>query len=123
MAAASTRGGGTDAPSRQQGVLDWLNHNSQAHGSYVGSNSSGSSSSSALSFNADGSSNGSALVPGATNALLVAAVSRWPPAYSAYQLQISVLVLFVSVAVATVVQVVLLGVWKLLRLNPGNFPK
>jgi hypothetical protein len=122
QAAASRNGGSSDATTRQD-VAAWLSENSQAHGSYVGSNSSGSGTTGALVFAADGSSNGNALVPGATNALLVAATTRWPAAYSVRELEISLLVLFAATAVATVLQVVAWAVWKLFKLNAEDYPK
>jgi hypothetical protein len=62
-------------------------------------------------------------VDGLTNALIMTGTSRWPNAYTARQLQLSVIVLFVVVVVASCVQLAAIGLWKLLKLNPDDLPK
>lgn len=74
-------------------------------------------------FTAEVAAGNASLANVSTNALILAGTSRWPNGYNATQLQMSVLVLFVVVVVASVAQVVVIGLWKLFRLKPEDLPK
>lgn len=74
-------------------------------------------------FTAEVAAGNASQVNVSTNALILTGTSRWPNGYNATQLQMSVLVLFVVVIVATVVQVVVIGLWKLFKLKPEDLPK
>lgn len=127
LLASETRGAGVGTADRQLNVSAWLSQNSQAHGSYTASNASNAAAATnTLVFAADGSSNGSTLFGSGSsniNALLLAATTRWPASYSVRELQISVLVLFAAVAVATVLQVLTWLAWRLFKLNAADRPK
>ena len=103
-------------------VVRWLDYNSQTHGSYLASNEARGSPSGTLSFTANGTAN-SSLVDGTTNALILTGTSRWPTAYTVRELQMSIIVLFAVLAVATLLQGVVLGLWKLFRFDPEGIPK
>lgn len=67
--------------------------------------------------------NNGSLVDDLTEAFIKTGTSRWPAAYTAKELQLSIGVLFVAVAVASCLQLVVIGLWKLLKLNPNDKPK
>lgn len=118
--------------SSDHAVSDWLDSNSQQHGQYVASSSgtdkhssnpSSTQAEGTLVFTADVATGNASQANVSTNALILAGTSRWPNGYNATQMQLSVLVLFVVVVVASVVQVVVIGLWKLLQLKPEDLPK
>jgi hypothetical protein len=115
--------------SEQAVVADWLDQHSRQHGSYRSSSAAGAAAArstagdGSLDFSSAGTARYGSLVDGLTNALIMTGTSRWPNAYTARQLQLSVIVLFVVVVVASCVQLAAIGLWKLLKLNPDDLPK
>lgn len=67
--------------------------------------------------------NNGSLVCDLTKAFIKTGTSRWPAAYTAKELQLGIAVLFAAVAVAFCLQLVVIGLWKLLKLNPIDKPK
>ncbi|WIA37428.1 hypothetical protein OEZ86_014352 [Tetradesmus obliquus] len=57
-----------------------------------------------------------------SDAILLAGTTRQPADFSLHDLRMSVLTLAVAVAVATLLQGLAVGAWKLFRLNPDNLP-
>lgn len=57
-----------------------------------------------------------------SHAILLAGTTRQPADFSLHDLRMSVLTLAVAVAVATLLQGLAVGAWKLFRLNPDNLP-
>lgn len=113
-------------------AADWLERYGQQHGEYMASSSGSDARTSnpgstraegTLVFTAEVAAGNASLANVSTNALILAGTSRWPNGYNATQLQMSVLVLFVVVVVASVAQVVVIGLWKLFRLKPEDLPK
>lgn len=105
-------------------VERWLHNNSRVHGSYMPSNAlSRSSTDGTLDFAADGTASNGSLVGGLTNALVITGTSRWPAAYTTRELNLSVIALFAVLAAATLLQGVVLGLWKLFRFDPNGLPK
>lgn len=120
----------SSSSSEQATVADWLDEHSRQHGSYrsvsaaAGTAATRSSTGDgSLAFSSAGTASNGSLVEGLTNALIMTGTSRWPNAYTARQLQLSIIVLFVVVVAASCLQVAAIGLWKLLRLNPDDLPK
>lgn len=78
-----------------------------------------SSSSSSL---ARAGGNSSMVLLSADDAVLMAAVTRHPAPYSLHQLHMSILTLSVVMAVATLVQLLVLALWRFLRLSLDDMP-
>lgn len=121
--------------STDRAVSDWLDSNAQQHGSYVASSSSTTphSRSSPGTTRGEGTlvftdetaagAGNSSEATGVTNSLILAGTSRWPNEYNARQLQMSVLVLFVVLIVASLLQLVVIGVWRIFKFKPEDLPK
>lgn len=115
--------------SEQAAVADWLTEHSRQHGSYRSASAAGiavarsSAGDGSLAFSSAGTASNGSLVEGLTNALIMTGTSRWPNAYTARQLQLSIIVLFVVVVAASCLQLAAIGLWKLLKLNSDDLPK
>lgn len=111
---------------QQQAVADWLDQQSRVYGDYQASSTSSKgvrSADSTLEISAQGTASNRTLVDGLTNALIMTGTSRWPSVYTARELQLSIIVLFVVVVVASLLQGVVILVWKVLRLKAEDLPK
>jgi hypothetical protein len=58
-----------------------------------------------------------------TNDLIIAGTSRWPSMYVLEQLHTSITVLFVAVAVVSIIQLIAAGIFKLVKRDAVDLPK
>lgn len=115
---------GSGSKHEQQAVADWLDQQSRTNGEYKPSSLTRSSSTGGtLVFSSQGTSSNGTLVQGLTNALIITGTSRWPAVYSARELQLSIIVLFVVVVVASILQGVVILLWKVFKFKAENLPK
>lgn len=106
-------------------AANWLDEHSRIHGSYRTTNADARSTGAdgTLDFSNSGAASNGSLVDGLTNSLILTGTSRWPSEYTVSQLHLSIIVLFVVVVLATVLQVAVVGLWKLFRLKSEDLPK
>jgi hypothetical protein len=105
------------APSRS--IDQWFSHHAD-FGTFQSSNGSLSSNNSGVFVVSAGL--GSNSNSSSSDAILLAGTTRQPEDFTLHDLRMSILTLAVAVAVATLLQGLVVGVWKLLRLNPDNLP-
>jgi len=123
--AASSRG-----TSKRLSVTDWLHAMEAVHGVYRPSNRSDSRNSRSqgsglFALAVDPSGNltaGFASDAAVASAVLLAGTSRQPAEYTLHQLKMSLLVLLVAILGTTVLQLLSIGLWNLLRLDKGKMP-
>jgi MFS superfamily sulfate permease-like transporter len=70
-----------------------------------------------------GTTGNNSLVVGSTTSLIMTGTSRWPAAYTARELQLGIIVLFAAVVVASCLQLVVIGLWKMLKFSADDKPK
>jgi hypothetical protein len=76
-----------------------------------------------LVFNPGSGTSNSSFVEDVTNALILTGTNRWPSTYTVRQLHLTIVSLFVVVVAASMLQAVVLGLWRLFRLDPDDLPK
>lgn len=117
---------GAGSKHEQQAVADWLDQQSRVYGDYQASSGHTTrdrSTDGTLQFSAQGTASNGTLVDGLTNALIMTGTSRWPSVYTARELQLSIVVLFAVVVAASILQGLVILVWKVLRLKAEDLPK
>jgi len=117
--------------SKQLSDTDWLHAMEAVHGVYRPSNRSNSRNNSrsqgsglfALAVDPSGNlTAGFASDAAVASAVLLAGTSRQPAEYTLHQLKMSLLVLLVAILGTTVLQLLSIGLWNLLRLDKGKMP-
>lgn len=111
---------GSTSSSSSKELESWFNNNSRV---YVASTDTRSGTDGTLAFSADGTVSNGSIVDGLTNALIMTGTSRWPSAYTARELQMAIIALFAVVTAATVLQGLVLLLWRVFKLNAEDLPK
>ncbi|KAF6252266.1 hypothetical protein COO60DRAFT_1704375 [Scenedesmus sp. NREL 46B-D3] len=117
--AADTAGSSSGKSASARSIDQWFLQNADV-GTFQSSNGSISGSSSgAFVVSASGGGNGSS---SSLDVILLAGTTRQPKDFTLHDLRMSLLSLAVAVAVATLLQGLTVGAWRLFRLNPDNLP-
>jgi hypothetical protein len=101
-------------------AASWLNEHSRVQGGYRAGSTGADGT---LIFSDSGTTSNGSLVDGLTNTLIMTGTSRWPAVYTVGQLHLSIIVLFAVLVVASVLQVAVIGLWKLFRFKAEDLPK
>jgi hypothetical protein len=105
-------------PTGRRSIEQWFSQHAD-FGTFQSSNGSTAGSGSGVLVVSAAGGNGSSSVP---DAILIAGTTRQPKDFTLHDLRMSVLTLAVAVAVATLLQGLAVGAWRLFRLNPDNLP-
>jgi hypothetical protein len=105
-------------PAGSRSIDQWFSQHAD-FGTFQSSNGSvAGNSSGVFVLSAGTGANGSS----GADAILLAGTTRQPKDFTLHDLRMSILTLAVAVAVATLLQGLAVGAWRLFRLNPDNLP-